>query len=181
VGIAEAELGDARLEIEPEEEPYQQKAERRVRRRRRFVAKGEPARRRVEEAEERGFEEEVVPLEREELAADARERKVKNPDGGEAEARRGEEEERGGRGGAGGRRGDEGAVGEVDPEERGGRIPTFERGEAGPRGVEPGARGAQAVVAGQERDLRAQRDEGNEVDGAEEAQEERTDPGGSFR
>src|SRR5581483_2065544 len=83
-GIPEEELREARFELEAEEEPEEEKDAERVRR---GGAAGPEPRRGDEEREEGGLEEEVVPLEGEEVLADGDEGQVERPERDEAPAR----------------------------------------------------------------------------------------------
>src|SRR5207237_1548979 len=128
--------------------------------------RSQPARR-DEEREEGGLEQQVVPLEGEEVLADAHEREIERPQRQEAPARRDVQDEAEAQDRPSDPELDERAIARVEPEERrDGEDPV------GPDGVEVRGGRQQAVAPEEQSDLDEQREEGGEGDDAEPAEED---------
>ncbi len=122
-----------------------------------------------EEREERGLEQQVVPLEGEELLSGVHEREIERPRQDQAETRRDHEDEAEARDRAGDRRRLQRRVAGVQPEKR--RLAELTAGLA--QGREMALDGEKPATAEQYVDLHVQRQESREEDQPEQAQEKR--------
>src|SRR5437899_2746943 len=128
------------------------------------------ATRRDEERAHGGLEEQVVPLEGEEVLPHGDEGEVEHPQERQAVAGRQVEDEAEAQDRARDPGGAERAVARVEPED--GR-----RVEESARGAQVVVRGKQALAAEEQRRLREKREEGDQEDGAQQAEEEVADEG----
>src|SRR5262249_13228037 len=161
-GIAEQQLRRTRLDVQAEEQPEHQEEGQRVGRGRGPGTEPAPG---PQEREEGGLEEQVAPLEGEEVLPDRDEGEIHDPAGRQRDAGGDVEgepaaEDRAARGGDAER-----AVAVIDPEER-------RRCEEAPHAGEIVARRQEALATEEERHLGEQREEGDEEDQSEQSEEE---------
>jgi len=155
--VAEQELRGARLDVDAEDEPEHQEDGERMRRR---GALRPEAAGRDEERAERCLEEQVVPLEGEEVLPHGDERQVERPKEREAVARCQVEDEAEAQDRTRDPRSEQRAVARVEPED-GGRV------EETARRAQEVLGGKQALAAEEQRRLREEGEEGGQEDGAQ--------------